>query len=153
LVGRNTVASPQVVNGSLQSKDLSARARAALKGNRGAKGDKGDKGNAGSPGAPGTAVAYALVTGAGAVDPSTAKNIATANVTHLPPGGYCISGLGFTPKNVVATLESPPANADLNVAVALGKGPSSCPAGTQIRVFIKTGANVFLDSNFFISVN
>ena len=32
LIGKNTVASPQVVNGSLQTKDLSAKARKALKG-------------------------------------------------------------------------------------------------------------------------
>ena len=32
LIGKNTVASPQVVNGSLQTKDLSGKARAALKG-------------------------------------------------------------------------------------------------------------------------
>ena len=35
LIGKNTVASPQVVNGSLQTKDLSAKARKALKGNGG----------------------------------------------------------------------------------------------------------------------
>ena len=33
LIGANTVASPQVVNGSLQTKDLSGKARKALKGN------------------------------------------------------------------------------------------------------------------------
>lgn len=64
LIGKNTVASPQVVNGSLQAKDLSGKARAALKGNRGlrgltgargatgptgAQGVKGDKGDAGTP--------------------------------------------------------------------------------------------------------
>ena len=37
LIGKNTVASPQVVNGSLQTKDLSAKARKALKGNRGSR--------------------------------------------------------------------------------------------------------------------
>jgi hypothetical protein len=45
LVGKNSVASPQVVNGSLQTKDLSKKARKALKGNRGLRG---------LPGAPGT---------------------------------------------------------------------------------------------------
>jgi hypothetical protein len=67
LIGKNTVASPQVVNGSLQAKDLSAKARKVLKGSRGprglagakgatgatgvqgAKGDKGDKGDPGTP--------------------------------------------------------------------------------------------------------
>lgn len=62
---KNSVGSKQVINGSLQSVDLSKRARTALKGNRGplgpqgaqglagAKGDKGDKGDRGDPGPPG----------------------------------------------------------------------------------------------------
>ena len=41
LIGKNTVASPQVVNGSLQTKDLSKKARLALKGNRGLRGLQG----------------------------------------------------------------------------------------------------------------
>ena len=38
LISKNSVASPQVVNGSLQAKDLSKKARKALKGNRGLRG-------------------------------------------------------------------------------------------------------------------
>ena len=47
LIGKNTVASPQVVNGSLKTKDLSKKARAALKGNRGARGSTGAQGRQG----------------------------------------------------------------------------------------------------------
>jgi hypothetical protein len=54
LIGRNTVASPQVVNGSLQTKDLSARARKALKGNRGLRGLQGLTGPQGAKGDTGT---------------------------------------------------------------------------------------------------
>ena len=50
---RNSVASPQVVNGSLQTKDLSVKARKALKGNRGLRGSAGAKGAAGADGAQG----------------------------------------------------------------------------------------------------
>lgn len=50
LIGKNTVASPQVVNGSLQTKDLSGKARAALKGNRGLRGSQGPKGTTGLQG-------------------------------------------------------------------------------------------------------
>ncbi len=53
LIGKNTVASPQVVNGSLQTKDLSAKARKALKGNRGIRGPAGAAGVAGPKGATG----------------------------------------------------------------------------------------------------
>jgi hypothetical protein len=47
LIGKNTVASPQVVNGSLRTIDLSKKAKKALKGNR------GPRGSAGAPGAKG----------------------------------------------------------------------------------------------------
>jgi hypothetical protein len=53
LIGKNTVASPQVVNGSLQTKDLSAKARKTLKGNRGLRGLQGAKGATGAAGAKG----------------------------------------------------------------------------------------------------
>jgi hypothetical protein len=53
LIGKNTVASPQVVNGSLQAKDLSAKARKALKGNRGPRGLRGAQGAKGATGAQG----------------------------------------------------------------------------------------------------
>jgi hypothetical protein len=53
LIGKNTVASPQVVNGSLQTKDLSAKARKALKGNRGLRGLRGLQGAKGATGAQG----------------------------------------------------------------------------------------------------
>jgi hypothetical protein len=53
LIGKNTVASPQVVNGSLQTKDLSAKARKALKGNRGLRGAAGARGATGASGAKG----------------------------------------------------------------------------------------------------
>jgi hypothetical protein len=53
LIGSNTVASPQVVNGSLKTKDLSAKARKALKGNRGLRGLRGLQGTQGAKGATG----------------------------------------------------------------------------------------------------
>jgi hypothetical protein len=53
LIGKNTVASPQVVNGSLKTLDLSKKARAALKGNRGLRGLRGLAGPRGLTGAQG----------------------------------------------------------------------------------------------------
>ena len=53
LIGTNTVASPQVVNGSLKTIDLSKKARKALKGNRGLRGLRGSAGSQGAKGATG----------------------------------------------------------------------------------------------------
>ena len=105
LIRKNSVASPQVVNGSLQTKDLSKKARKALKGNRGprglrgapgakgatgaqgVKGDKGDKGDkADETKAAGTAVAYAHVNADGTVDAANSKNVANANIAHPAVG-------------------------------------------------------------------
>ena len=54
LLAKNSVASPQVVNGSLQTKDLSKKARKALKGNRGLRGRAGVQGAQGPKGATGS---------------------------------------------------------------------------------------------------
>ena len=100
LVPKNSVGSAQVINRSLQTKDLSGKARKALKGNRGltgAKGDKGDKGATGASGPAGTAVAYARVLANGTVDAAQSKGIVQANVSHPATGFYCFSGLSFTP--------------------------------------------------------
>src|SRR6266550_5529508 len=84
LVPKNSVGSPQVINGSLQTLDLSKRARRALKGNRGAQGPvgaRGARGPTGTQGAqgvqgvqgiPGTARAYGLVSADGTL--SRSKN-------------------------------------------------------------------------------
>src|SRR5436190_8833847 len=53
LLPRNSVASPQVVNGSLHAVDLSGSARQALKGERGLPGAAGPAGSPGATGAPG----------------------------------------------------------------------------------------------------
>ncbi len=50
LLPKNSVASPQVVNGSLKVKDLSKKARKALKGNRGLQGTSGATGATGATG-------------------------------------------------------------------------------------------------------
>jgi hypothetical protein len=55
LVGKNSVGSPQVINGSLLKKDLNKKTIAALKGNRGAQGPAGAAGPAGPAGATGPA--------------------------------------------------------------------------------------------------
>jgi hypothetical protein len=53
ILPRNSVGTKQVVNGSLQTADLSTTAQRALKGNRGLTGSPGPQGNQGPPGATG----------------------------------------------------------------------------------------------------
>jgi len=107
LIGKNTVASPQVVNGSLAAKDLSKKARAALKGNRGPRGFTGARGAEGAQGAkgatgsqgvqgiqgiqgiPGTAKAYVRAFADGSLDLPHTKNV--TSVDHPSAGTYCIN--------------------------------------------------------------
>jgi hypothetical protein len=141
-IAKDAVTSVKVKDGSLVSADF--KAGQIPVGPTGPKGDKGE------PGANGTATAYALINANATVDPATAKNITSANVMTVN-GAYCIHDLGFTPKNVIATLASPPVNSDLHIEAALGPGP--CLPGAQIRVFIHTGAGAFMGSAFFLSLN
>jgi len=53
LLPRNSVGTKQVINGSLQTNDLSKTARTALKGNRGLRGPAGSQGARGATGATG----------------------------------------------------------------------------------------------------
>jgi hypothetical protein len=49
-LAKNSVGSAQVINGSLQTKDLSTKARAALRGSRGPQGPAGQQGSRGATG-------------------------------------------------------------------------------------------------------
>ena len=150
----NLISGSQIKPHTIAKNRLTNSAVRQLHGTQGARGPAGPQGAQGAPGANGTAVAYALVAADGTVNPALAKNVATSNVLTPNVGGYCISGLSFTPKNVVATLESPPAYEDLNIAVGLGPGNSVCGPATQIRIFIKRGSTAQLVNNgFFLNVN
>ena len=98
LIGKNTVASPQVVNGSLQTKDLSAKARKALKGNRGIRGPAGAAGVAGPKGATGQqgpvgpSAAYQNYINGNLAVSTSAATPTTINSLVLPgPGTYLVT--------------------------------------------------------------
>jgi Collagen triple helix repeat (20 copies) len=118
------ITSANIKNGTIQSVDISAKAKRALKGNRGSRGPQGNPGPAGPQGAPGLqgapgpqgapgekgargeqgpsgTKAYARIAADGTVDPTYAKGITTANVSHPATGVYCLRNLGFQPKVAV----------------------------------------------------
>jgi hypothetical protein len=163
LIGKNTVASPQVVNGSLQTKDLSGKARAALKGNRGPRGFTGAAGAPGAPGAAGaagakgatgaqgvqgaagTAVAYVHVADDGTLDVANSKGVTAGQVARTSVGNYCFSGLSFTPHAVIASTD--------------GFGPSdnfvasptiiNCGGAPGVRVRMTAGSTAALTDHAF----
>lgn len=163
LIGRNTVASPQVVNGSLKAKDLSKAARKALKGNRGLRGlqgakgaigAKGPTGAQGAAGAAGSALAYALVNANGTIVAAHSKNITQANVIKpaSTTGGYCFEGLSFTPHSIQVTLRYPGPG-----QIAAGLPPdvgAICSSNVQARVLTwNADGSLAADAPFFIVFN
>jgi hypothetical protein len=163
------VTSKNIKNGTIQTVDISAKAKRALKGNRGPQGPGGPEGEPGGPGltgaqgppgpqgaqgpqgpAGGAVVAYADVNPDGTVAaPPFSKNIASSNVTHPTTGLYCFAGLSFTPFNIVATREFGGTAEQIRVT----RGTAGFfPTGTQITVLTATGG-VPVDGNFMLAVN
>jgi hypothetical protein len=147
-IPRNSVGSPQVINGSLQKGDLSTKAVAALKGNRGAAGAQGAQGSpgpagatgavgatgpAGAAGAAGTARAYAEVD-------STTPSLVTARTKNITAvarpstGTYCLTpAAGIDPRAVAIVATEDFALSPVDGIVQVTGTGVDCPAG-QLEV-------------------
>ncbi len=112
------------------------------------------QGPAGAPGLDGTARAGGRVVGSDAsISPGTA--FGGLEATKSAAGGYCIR-VPFTPRNIVASVESDDHNARVRL-VAFGGGFGTC-AGTLPghQAWISTHlitTNAFSDSDFYVLVN
>jgi hypothetical protein len=84
----------------------------------------------------------------GIVDAANSKGVAQGNVAHAPGSAvYCISGLGFTPRNAVASV----GDAGLSFVIATQIGDAfGCGPGTQISV---TTGDPGDDTEFMININ
>jgi hypothetical protein len=120
-------------------------------GKEGLQGKQGVRGEEGFEGEPGTALAYAHVSTSGTIDVANSKNM--GSVAHPATGIYCISGLSFTPHNVVTTVDWNSGGGEPGITATLGIGGSSgCGAGTQITVGgLNKGS--LEDRGFFIAIN
>ena len=137
------------------------------RGDRGEKGDhgeQGERGPEGHEGKEGTARAYAHVAANTTVTES--KGFEGVKIV-IPPGEknegiYCISGLGFTPRNVVASVDAGGTEETAFAMTSLGqsaylKKEGLC-AGAQVSVEVWKLAEVkptlkTLDLPFFIAIN
>lgn len=148
-IGASLITSQKIKDGTIQTKDISKKARRQLKGHTGPQGPQGlqgPKGDIGASGAPGSAAGYALIKPGVApsaatvdiVDESRSKNVADANVFHPQTGVYCFKDLAFTPKSVIATNEyqsdsGGPGNFDIAYA-RTDDGPNICFSAWQAYV-------------------
>ena len=185
---KNSVTTIQVKNGSLLAKDfkkgqLKAGPKGAA-GPRGAQGDQGVRGLTGftgaagtsgvngtpgvkgDPGVDGSAKAYAFVGSTGTVG-SNSKGITNANITALPFGEYCITGLAFTPRSAIVQPDILSNNGNQNPIAEVqtpNDGTGNCPGSDQVYVRIAyetiTGAQgsehivrVGAPHGFYIEIN
>jgi hypothetical protein len=133
----------------------------------GEKGERGEKGETGEAGAPGTAIAYAHVSATGTLEPAgDSKGFTGASIENpagpTGEGVYCISGLSFTPHNVVVSIDADASGTTLYTATGtLGKSTYAekehlCGAGTQITVetwFLEKAPPTTKNAPFFIEIN
>jgi hypothetical protein len=149
-IRNGTISGKKLKNRTITSSKISRATVRALKDRRGLRGPRGFRGRTGAKGATGpsgTALAYARVAADGTVDASRAKGIAQANVTHTSGGPYCFVNLGFTPKNVLATLE-PLTNGDVYAQTDAALG---CPAGAATVQVQVSGAGS--NGAFYVAFN
>jgi hypothetical protein len=117
---------------------------AGLKGEAGARGEAGVKGEAGPRGEAGTALAYAHVTKSGEIDGANSKSFENVKVEvaknghgETEPGVYCISGLGFKPRNVTGTIDAKEL-APRFISATLGKTEFSSHCTPEPQVTVET---------------
>jgi hypothetical protein len=118
-------------------------------------GPKGEPGLAGEAGAPGTAIAYAHVMSDGTIDAANSLNMSSAVVSHSTSGIYCFTGLGFTPHNLLVTVDPGGALGSSEIVTGFGRiGALGCGTGTEVSViFTQSGSGTFANRNFFIAFN
>jgi hypothetical protein len=164
-VAAGQITSKQIKNGTIELKDISKSTRAAFKGRSGpqgpmgpvgAKGDSGPsgptgpRGTTGPAGPAGTARAYAQVLADGSVNLARSKNVTAANVSRLREGVYCIK-LGFTSRNVVATMDS--YFYWLTLSASFTGETDLCPPATVQVIAYSPSAPALRDANFMITFN
>jgi hypothetical protein len=121
LVPRNSVASPQVVNGSLLRADLAKKTIEALKGNRGPRGLEGPKGATGAQGPAGSDSTLP-----GQQGPAGAKGVTGAEGPAGPMGATGAQG----PAGADSTVPGPQGQAGADSTVPGPQGPTG-PRGAS----------------------
>jgi len=150
LLPKNSVGSRQVINGSLQTADLSKRAQRALKGRRGLQGVPGvagAKGDKGDPGPPGP-TQFARVKSTGQLVSGTATS-----ASRFGTGIYFVRFPTAIDRCAAAVNSASFAGFDLSVyrvwaqvAIGYGNGGAVDPLSVIVSLFQNNGSSV--DTSF-----
>jgi hypothetical protein len=144
------ISGSHIKNHSIAAKKLTKGAIRTLHGRRGA---RGPAGAAGPTGPAGSAIAYAHINSDGTFDAAGSSGVTAANFVHNGAGEYCFSGLTFTPKNVVSTVDAASGGTSASAVAHAALGTASvCPAGSQVAV-ITANNNVPGDYGTYILFN
>ena len=113
-------------------------------------GANGAQGPQGPQGEAGTGRAYVAVSPTGNVVAAYSKGVTQSNVSRENRGTYCIRGLSFVPKNVMAVSEG----WDTTIHVAYGDIAGFCGSGEQLVVTIRKPVNnAWSDAPFNLLLN
>jgi hypothetical protein len=94
-------------------------------------------------------IAFAQVSANGTVTASNSKGVVQGNVTNNPTGIKCFSGLSFTPKGGVATVDYKQSSDGEVAQFGLGT-VGGCPADTQAFVYTDQNGVGPEDDGFFV---
>jgi hypothetical protein len=137
------ITSADIKNGTIQAKDISKKAKRALKGNagpqgpQGATGPQGPSGSQGPAGAAGTARAAGLVNNVNGGPPQMQKSKGSPTVRRSGNGVFCITAAGTDPSNsvILPTLDASGSLAGLVTVVSgFGQVFSQQCTGSEFQV-------------------
>jgi Collagen triple helix repeat (20 copies) len=156
-VAASLITSKQIKDGTIQTKDISKKARAQLaakpaagaagpqgpqgpKGDSGPQGDKGDTGAQGEKGTPGEAVAYANVKPDGTIEAGQSKGITNEMIDRTAEGVFCFKNLGFSPKSAMVSPDGSFGQMDtvVTASILVSGALSDCDADGTHKVRVRT---------------
>lgn len=148
-VAAKSITGKQVKNNSLTGKDIKDETLSPDDFNGSVEGPQGPAGQQGQTGPAGSAVAYAMVNGAGTLNGARSKNIVSVESPSVAPGYYCIN-VSVPTVNAVASLAN---TASGEFSITEGDPLTSCSNAPDFSVQTLNSSGGVVDKPFWIAFN